>query len=324
VRILITGAGGFIGGHAAKRFVARGHEVIATARTPAAVAEPANHRLFACDLSLDSLDSLMRDCEVIVHCAARASPWGPRESFWRDNVLATERLLAAAHRAGSVRRFVHVSTPSIYFNGRDQLNRVEDFDPPARWPTAYAETKWEAECRVRAAPALGGVILRPRAVFGPGDRAIVPRLVAVAERGVMPLPGGGSALTDITYVDNVVDAIEAAVHAPATAVGRAFNITNGEPLTVRDLLMRLFGALGIRARLVTMPRSLANLAARISESAAMLRPGRPEPRLTRYGVGLLAYSQTLCIDAARRELGFAPVVSVDEGLARYARSRSAR
>jgi nucleoside-diphosphate-sugar epimerase len=324
MRILVTGAAGFIGGHVVGRLASEGHQVVASSRSGSPARETAGVIEVAADLSRDPLDALTHGCEAIVHCAARASPWGPRELFWRDNVLATERLLAAARLAASVRRFVHVSTPSIYFNGRDQLDRREDFVPPDRWPTPYAESKWSAECRVRAEPALGPIILRPRAVFGPGDRAIVPRLIAIAERGFMPLPGGGDALTDVTYVDNVVDAVGTALRAPTTLQGRAFNITNGEPITIRDLLTRLFGALRIRVRYVAVPRPLANLAARLSEMAAMLRPGQPEPRLTRYGVGLLGYTQTLSIDAARTELGYAPAISVSDGLERYARWWSAQ
>jgi nucleoside-diphosphate-sugar epimerase len=171
---------------------------------------------------------------------------------------------------------------------------------------------------VRSEKSVGAVILRPRAVFGPGDRAIAPRLIALAERGIVPLPGGGDALTDVTYIDNVVDAIEASVRATESAEGHAFNITNGEPITVRDLLTRLFGALDMRVRQVSIPRAFVDLAARASEAFAKLRPGNPEPRITRYGAGLLSYSQTLCIDAARSQLGYAPAVSISDGLARYA------
>jgi nucleoside-diphosphate-sugar epimerase len=322
MKVLVTGAGGFIGSHVASRFAARGHHVIGTARR--SVATGPGVTLVAADLASNALDPLTDGCELVVHCAARASPWGEREQFWRDNVIATERLLAAAQRAGTVRRLVHVSTPSIYYDGRDQIDRDEHFVPPRRWPTAYAESKWAAECRVVAAPALHPVILRPRAVFGPGDRAIVPRILMAAERGLMPLPGGGRSLIDVTYVDNVVDAIEAAAAAPAECEGRAFNITNGEPISVRDLVQRLFAALELRARAVAVPRVLARGAAALSEFIAGRRRGRPEPRLTRYGVGLLACSQTLCIDAARRDLGYSPRVAVNDGLAHYAAWKKAQ
>ena len=330
MRILITGAGGFLGAHTAVRLAARGHDVVPTARralpVPVFAPLPGPHATAAAslttlpaDLARDDLSPLLAGCDAVVHCAARASPWGPREIFWRDNVVATERLLKAAAHAATVRRFVHISTPSIYFDGRPQHDRTEEFTPPRRWPTAYAESKWTAEERVRAARSLGPVILRPRAVFGPGDRAIVPRIVAAAARGYLPLPGGGTASIDITYVDNVVDSIEAALAAPRTLEGRAFNVTNGEPVVVRDLLTRLFAALHLDVKLVNVPRTLALAAASFSEALAKLRPRQPEPRLTKYGVGLLATSQTLSIAAAREALGFEPAVSVADGLERYAR-----
>jgi nucleoside-diphosphate-sugar epimerase len=319
MRTLVTGASGFIGSHVATHLAAAGHEVVASGRDARRLEAVPNAHRQACDLVDGDLAAMLRSCEVVVHCAARAAPWGERSLFWRDNVLATQRLLEAARAAGTVRRFVFVSTPSIYFRARDQLQITEAFTPPLRWETAYAETKWIAETHVLAARDLGPVVLRPRAVFGPRDAAIVPRLSAVARSGAFPLPGAGRAWTDVTCVENVVDAICAAIAGGPQIEGHAFNITNGEPLRVRDLLGKLFGALGLAPRYISVPRGLALALAGVSESYARLKRGRPEPRLTRYGVGLLGYSLTLSIAAARRELGYVPGISLDEGIARYAR-----
>jgi nucleoside-diphosphate-sugar epimerase len=313
MRILVSGAAGFIGSHVVRRLAAAQNTVIAIARQPKGGA----HRI--ADLAADCLDPLLEGCDAVVHCAARAAPWGERALFWRDNVVATERLLDAARRAGTVRRFVHISTPSIYFRYQNRENIVEAFTPPKRWPTYYAETKWVAECRVRQAPMLGPILLRPRAVFGPGDRAIVPRILAAVQRGALILPNGGKALIDITYVENVASAVERALIADREFEGRAFNITNGEPLQVRDMLTRLFSALKVTVRFRSIPISLALMAARASEAVAKLRVGRPEPRLTTYGVGLLGYTQTLSLEAARSCLNYSPIVPINQGLERYAR-----
>jgi len=322
MRILVTGASGFIGGHAAARLVARGHDVIATGRDHARLAAraAAAARTLPADLSRDELASLVSECDAVVHCAALAAPWGPRGKFIQHNVTATDRLLDASLAAGTVRRFVHVSSPSIYYQPRDQFALREEFMAPVRWPTHYGESKWLAECRVLAPNyrTLGPVILRPRAVFGNGDAAIVPRLLAVAKRGMFPLVGGGTALVDVTCVDNVIDAIELALAAPPAVEGRAFNITNGEQIRAAALLRALFAALDVDVKLVSVPRLLVSAAAAMSELAARLRRGQPEPRLTRYGVGLLGYSQTLDIGAARAMLGYSPALSTLAGIDRYA------
>lgn len=321
MRILVTGASGFLGSHIARHLAGVGHQIVATGRNAERLAmlRDTTCELHTADLSGDPLDPLIAGCEAAVHCAARAAPWGHRALFWADNVTATERLIAAARAAGSVRRFVFLSSPSIYYRARDQFDLTEAFDPPRRWPTAYAETKWTAETRVLAAPELGPVVLRPRAVFGPRDSAIVPRIVAVARTGLFPLPRAGKAWIDVTFVDNVVAAVRAAMDRGPEVAGRAFNITNGQPIQVRDLLRRLMSALGLHPRLVPVPLGLLSTLARLSEHAAALRGGAHEPRLTSYGVGLLGYSQTLSIEAARKVLGYEPAVSIDEGMERYGR-----
>jgi nucleoside-diphosphate-sugar epimerase len=317
-RVLVTGAGGFLGAHVIARLAAAGHEVRATARGAASLPEKKNVELVTMDLACGDLRALVAGCDAVVHCAARAVPWGPREIFLRDNALATRLLVGAAVAAGTVRRFVHVSSPSIYFSYGNAVGQGEQFEIPPKWPTHYAESKWLAEQAVLTERRLGAIALRPRAVIGKGDRAIVPRILALARRGYFPLPGGGRAIVDVTCVANVVDAIELALQAPVAAEGRAFNITNGEPMAVRDLLTRLFDVLGLRVRMVAVPVSLARGLAACAETLALLRRNGAEPRVTRYGMGLLAYSQTLSIAAARDALGYVPRMTVTEGLRSYA------
>lgn len=324
-RILVTGASGFIGHHVARRLAEAGHRVTATGRDAARL-RTGNDALHAvpADLASDALDPLVAGCEVIVHCAALSSPWGRAEDFQRANVTATERLLAAARRH-QVRRFIHLGSPSIYFRFRDQYDLGETFVPPKRWITAYARSKWESECRVRQAAEHGmqTLSLRPRAVYGEGDRAILPRLLAVAARGWFPLVNGGRALIDVTHIDNLVALIAHCVDADLPGYGRAYNVSNGVPVQVRTLLETLFVALGREVRLVPLPRVPALALATLAEHLARLRPGQPEPRLSRYGIGVLSYSQTLDIGRARNELGYRPQADLTASLARYARWWSA-
>jgi nucleoside-diphosphate-sugar epimerase len=319
MRILVTGVGGFVGAHVVQRLLLSGHQVVSTARGIPSRAETNQVSvLHTLDLAVGELATVVNGCDAIVHCAARASPWGPYQLFFKDNVIATQRLISAAREAG-VRRFIHLSTPSIYFRFRDEENLNETFAPPAHWVTHYAETKWTAECSVLEARDLGPIALRPRAVFGPGDRAIVPRLLSVAKRGFFPLPNGGAARIDVTCIANLLDAIELALAAPSTAEGQAYNISNGVPINVRELLQRLFHALKLRVRYLPVPRGVGMGFATLVEAIAHLRPGAPEPRITRYGIGLLGFSQTLDISKARLELGYQPKMSFDDGLEDYVR-----
>jgi nucleoside-diphosphate-sugar epimerase len=208
----------------------------------------------------------------------------------------------------------------MYFRLCDQLDTPEVFEPPRRWINAYAETKWLAEqCVMEAVSAgLPAVILRPRAVFGEGDRAIFPRLLGLAQRGWFPRIGDGKALIDVTYVANVVAAVQLSMENAAPGDGRAFNITNGEPMQVRELLHHLFSALNLKVKMIPLPRRVALVLGGAAEVIANVLPGHPEPRLSRYGVGVLGFSQTLDISAARQQLGYAPTVGIIEGIARFA------
>jgi nucleoside-diphosphate-sugar epimerase len=320
-KALVTGATGFLGQALARRLHADGWEVVGLGRNEAiggqlVAAGLHFHRGDLADAA--AVEAAARGATHVFHCGALSAPWGRAADFEAANVLGTRHVLAACER-GDVARIVHVSTPSLYFDGRHRLAIREDEPLPARGINTYAETKRRAEELVDAAAARGlpVVTLRPRALFGPGDTTLLPRLVRANGRGFLPLVDGGRALTDVTYVANVVDALLAAAEAGPEVLGRHYNITNGEPMPLIELLAMLFRRLGLPMNGRPVPYGVAYALAAGLEAVAHLTDGR-EPVLTRYTVGVLARSQTLDLTAAKRDLGYAPRVSVAEGLERFA------
>jgi nucleoside-diphosphate-sugar epimerase len=253
----------------------------------------------------------------VVHCAALAAPWGPRPAFTLANVVATEAIVAACLEAG-VARLVHLSSPSLYMGAGDREQvREDDLLPPPI--NHYAATKREAELRVLAATTQGlrSIILRPRAIFGPGDTTIFPRVLRALESGRLPVIGDGQNRVDLTYLDNAVQAVERALEAPDAACGQIYNISNGETVRLWDVLRWLCRELQLPPPRGRLPRPAAALLGSALELLhRTLRP-HVEPALTRYNVEVLACSMTLDITRARTLLGYAPNVSVDEGLRRF-------
>ena len=328
-RVLVTGATGGLGRSAVDALLAQGTDVVATGRNTAvgSVLAGQGAQFIALDLALASpadLQRLLAGADVVWHCAALSSPWGRAADFVAANVVATQGLLAAAAAAG-VTRFVHISTPAVYFDYTARLHITEDFRPAA-YVNAYARTKADAEvCVAEAAqqhPGMHCTVLRPRAIFGRYDQVLMPRLARVlAQRGNrLPLPRGGQALLDITYADNVVQAMQlaSAPDAPQRmASGLAFNITNHQPVVLRDVLHRLFAQLlGQPFHIQAVPYPVMMAAACALQAVSALT-GR-EPLLTPYSVGTLAFDMTLCNRRATEVLGYVPAVSVDDGLIRTA------
>jgi nucleoside-diphosphate-sugar epimerase len=312
---LVTGATGGFGRALVQALLERGYEVRGTGRDETVEVELAamGASFRRADLTSDALVPLVEGIDVVFHLAALSAPWGRMADFRAINIEATRALLAAAQAAGCA-RFVHISTPSIYAEPRSRLGLTEDSPPARRFANAYAATKYAGEQLVRAAdgPDLRTVVLRPRAIVGPHDRVLLPRLMRAVESGRVPLPGGGAGLVELTDVRDVIAATIAAAETDAAA-GRAFNISGGVPMTTRAVVERVCAALGKRPRLIDLPVPVAMMLARAAELGARLR-GR-EPQVTRYAVMTLAWSQTFDLRAARDVLGWIPRVHPDAAIA---------
>jgi nucleoside-diphosphate-sugar epimerase len=315
-RALVTGATGFLGGALARRLARTGWEVCATGRRPMLERDG----IAFISGNLENAAFIAEACkgvDVVFHCAALSSPWGRERDFVAANITGTENVVAGCLKHG-IARLVHVSTPSLYFDFRDRLN-LSEAAPFAVTPVnAYARTKLMAERVVDAAAERGldAVTVRPRAIFGPGDTTLFPRLMRIADR--FPLVGNGDPLIEVSYIDNVVAALITAA-TTANISGQKFNITNGEPLPRSELLDALFRSVGVpfHPRPVRLGVALG-LAGCMELLSRIFTASRWEPPLTRYSAGVLAFSQTFDLSAARKSLGYTASVSVADGLDAFA------
>ncbi len=306
MKVLVTGGTGFLGRRAAQFLLKRGYEVIATGRNLKLGKELKKEGIEFLPIDLTDEKAMMDACKVdyVIHCGALSSPWGKYEDFYAANVIGTRNVVRGCQEH-MVKKLVHVSTPSLYFDFKDQINIPEDYPLPKPC-NLYAETKGVAEAEVdQFAKA---ITIRPRGIFGPGDTTIIPRIIQSKK---IPLINKGRALVDLTYVDNVVDALILAMES--SHVGKKYNITNGEPWELRKLIDLLFLKLGKKPCFKTIPYSLAYVLA-----WAMELYSSEEPPFTRYTLGVLAKCQTLNIQAARDELCYHPKVSISEGLDLFA------
>lgn len=320
MKVLVTGGTGFLGKNLIDRLLEEGYEVTAVGRNEqeGQLLKRKGVRFLKLDLSAPEMTDALKQQEAVFHCGALSSPWGAYRDFHQSNVIGTRNIIEGCFKYG-VQKLVHVSTPSIYFDYRDRLLIAEAEPLPKQAVNSYAYTKRLAEQEIDKAfeAGLPVVTIRPRALFGPGDGAIFPRLMRANEQRFVPVFGDGRTLIDVTYIDNVTEALMRCLHADSSTLGQKYNITNGEPVYLFDLLSQLFEQLGTPFRHKRIPYPVAYTLAAVMESMSKLPYVNKEPLLTRYSVGILAYSQTLDISKAERELGYRPVVTIAEGIRRF-------
>lgn len=309
-RVLITGATGGLGLALVRLAREAGYDVVATGRSTTAsgrIRETGAEFLAADLTNEDDLPRLCSGCNSVIHAAALSASWGKPEAFERINVTATGALLDAARRAGCD-RFVLISSPSIFAAFRDRI-AITAADAPTRPPlNHYARTKLAAEELVLAAnaPGFATCAVRPRAIVGPDDQVLLPKLLALASRGRMVLPRGGSARVQLTDVRDAAHAILLAERSMADAAGRGINVSGERAIRVREIALALSSVLGRSPRFVSVPMVVARAIAVLGEWRARATGSEREPLLTRYTLATLGYSQTFDLDETERLIGYRP------------------
>ena len=316
----VTGGSGFIGGALIRRLVAGGIDVHALVRSETAARKvlAIGGTPIAGDLAdVPSMAFGAQYCELAFHCAAHLGDWGSRDEFERVNVDGTRNVLAAARQAG-LRRFVHVGTEAALLAGRPLIE--VDERAPLRFdsPALYSSTKARAEAAVIEANGggLDTVVVRPRFVWGRGDNTLLPAIAAAVEAGRFAWIGGGRQRTSTTHIDNAVHGLMLA--AERGAPGGVYFVTDGEPVVFREFVTRLLATQGIDAPGRSVPKPVARALAAAGETAWRSLPLPGQPPLTRLALWVSGLETTLDISRAREELGYAPVTTIDQGLAELA------
>lgn len=320
MKALVTGGTGFLGGALTRRLHSMGWDVTALGRNISKLDQLESEGIHAIQLDLKDKNAMAAACrnqEVVFHCAAFPSPWGNFEKFYQANVIGTRNVIQGCEEH-KVKRLVHVSTPSLYFGYSSRMN-VKETDALPEPISNYSATKILAEEEVDKAFAngLATITIRPRGIFGPGDTVISPRLIPRLQSGRLPMIGDGENVVDLTYIENVVDALLLCAESPINTLGKKYNISNGEPIKLWDWLKKICDELGFRHPKIKISSPVAHGLAAALEAAYTLIPTHPEPPLTRMAVNMIANSTTLDITNAKNELGYQPKISMDEGFDKF-------
>lgn len=321
-RAFVTGGSGFIGGHLIRALRAGGTSVVALVRSPAAGEKLAGEGISQVDGDITDGKALaagMAGADVAFHLAAKVGDWGDESEYARVNVRGTAAVLEAA-RASSVRRLIHVSTEAVLLDGSPLVDVDESHPYPPRPLGVYGRTKGQAERLVLAAngPDIETVVVRPRFVWGTPDATLTRELAAAVRTGRFRWIGDGSQLTSTAHIANVVHGMQLA--AARGRPGEVYFLTDGPPVPLRTIVTALLASVGLEPGNRSIPLGLAKASAAVVEPLwRAFRLSGPPP-VTRTAVAVLGQRCTVHDSKARRELGYAPVVSFDEGLARLSTS----
>ncbi len=321
MKALVTGGGGFLGTVISRFLMEKGFQVCSLARCNYPVLTKLGVEQVKGDIAdPDSIIKAADGCEIIFHVAAKAGIWGSYDDFYQANVTGTKNVINACKMHGII-KLVYTSSPSVVFDGSDIENGNESLPYPEHYEAFYPQTKAIAEQLVLDAnsAALATVSLRPHLIWGPGDNHLVPRIIAKGKNGRLRRIGNRPCLVDTVYVDNAALAhLQAAEKLePGNSVaGKAYFISNGEPLPLWDMINRILAAANLPPVKRNISPEAAYTAGAICEKIWKIFRLRGEPPMTRFVAREMATSHWFDLTAARADLGYHPQVTIDEGLKR--------
>jgi nucleoside-diphosphate-sugar epimerase len=315
---LITGATGFVGGHLTEACTARGHKVRAIVRqgSDAPLLDHLGAEIIRGDITdVNVIQTAVTNADVVVHCAAKVGDQGPVEEYRTINVEPLRNLLEAC-RGKPLSRFIHMSSLGVYEAKHHQ--GTDEAEPlPKSHLDGYSQTKVEADQLAQEYQKNHGVplvILRPGFVYGPRDRTVLPKLIKRMTNGKVHYLGGDRRALNTIYVGNLMDAIFLAVEKP-DAVGQIYNLTDGEFVSKRRFFEAVSDGMGLPRSKQILPRWLAAIVVRQLERQMRRAVAKGKKSLlTPAQFKFLLLNLDFSIEKAKRELGYRPRFTFDEGM----------
>ena len=317
--VVVTGGGGFLGKAIVKKLVEKNLSVTSFSRKLYPDLEAMGVTQIQGDLAdKDALVKAFENVDVVFHVAAKAGLWGAYEDFFQANVTGTENVISAM-RENAVKQLIYTSSPSVVFDENDQENIDESTPYPEKYLAPYPETKAIAEKLVRKAAAEGfkAIIIRPHQIWGPEDNHMVPAIISRAAR--LKKIGPEDDLVDTIYVDNAADAhilaSQKLLKNPSLS-GNIYFISQDEPVSKWKMANAFLDAARLPPINGHVSAKTAYIAGSIFEFVYKLFYIKKDPPITRFAAKEAATSHWFNISKAKKDLGYTPKISTEEGLKR--------
>jgi nucleoside-diphosphate-sugar epimerase len=322
MKILVTGGNGFLGSVIVRRLMEEGHEVVSIQRSdPILIEKQEGVTYIQGDLTeLESCRGAFVGVDAVFHVAAMAGIWGPWESFYQANYIATQNVVLCC-KEQEIKTLVYTSTPSVVFTGASISGSDESMDYGNYWLSHYALTKRMAEEWILGDEVLKSVdvvSIRPHLIWGVGDPHLLPRVVNRGRSKRLVKIGKGDNKVDLTHVENAAEAhicaFKKLLEDPKEISGHSFFISDDNPVFLWDWINQLFDKMGIPSVERKLPLPVVFRLAHVLELFHRWFKLKSEPPMTRFVALELAKDHYFDITKAKRLLGYKPIVDQEAAL----------